>query len=182
MKHSYVHKYENVIIRPVIEADLERIRVWRNTPDNTKFLSQIPYITPEMQREWYRRTLENDDLVFAIDEINGKNPHLVGSLSLYNIEKTKAEFGKLLIGDESAHGKNIGVHSLKALLFISFDILNLNEIYLHVFADNIAAIKVYERAGFSITSKRDLGNIIEYTMVIVENDFKKENCYGTQHE
>ena len=110
MRHNIIHKYENIRIRPLEVADIEKIRMWRNNPKNTKYLQKIPFITSEMQLKWYQKVKDNpDEMVFAIDEYDG-NYNFVGSFSLYNFYNEKAEFGKFLIGDEKAHGKKIGCY------------------------------------------------------------------------
>lgn len=148
MKHNFSKIYKNVRIRPLTIMDLDKLREWRNNPKNNLYLSNIPYITSEMQNEWFNRSQEKTgEYVFAIDEIS-KLHRLVGSLSLYNIESKKAEFGKILIGDIEAHGNRVGVNATIALLYLGFNIFKLEEIYLHVYKDNIPAIKVYRKVGF----------------------------------
>ena len=99
MKHSYSISYKNVALKPITENELEYLRTWRNDPANTKYLRQIPYITPEMQKKWFDSYLANgDEMTFAICETKQLG-RVVGSLSLYEFCDGEAEFGKILIGD-----------------------------------------------------------------------------------
>lgn len=174
MKHHYTKVYKNIEIRPLKESDLEYLRNWRNNPANTRYLSQIPFITEKMQSAWYEKNLlGEDEITFAIDEINILH-RMVGSMSLYNFNNGRAEFGKILIGDKEAHGKRVGCHSIKALLNVAFNELNLQCIYLHVFENNIVAKKVYEQVGFYETESHDTKNGIEITMIITKKDFFNE--------
>ena len=171
MKHEYIKDFKNVRIRPLREDDLELLRIWRNNPDNCKYLSKIPYITSDMQKGWYESTFETpNEYVFAIEEICELN-RLVGSLSLYNITGKEAEFGKILIGNEEAHGKKIGVNSLNALLLLCFNELDLNSVYLHVYEDNVGAIKVYSQVGFSVEEEHIAIEKTELIMSISRNRF-----------
>ena len=69
MIHEFRYEYKNVILRPLNKNDIEQLRGWRNNPDNTCYLKQIPYITPQMQIDWYKRYQnDNDEICFAIIE------------------------------------------------------------------------------------------------------------------
>ena len=165
MKHSLKNKYENVRIRQLEESDLEYLREWRNNPANTKYLNQLPYITIEMQKSWYHSYLADDsEMIFAIEEtIDVKR--IVGSMALYNFEEDTVEFGKILIGEPQAHGKSVGVNALEAIKKIAKSELGMKSIYLHVYKDNIGALKVYEKSGFVVEDTHFTENgFEEYTM------------------
>ena len=116
MEHNYCINYENVSLRPLYIDDVEQLRIWRNEPSNSIYLNKIPYITSEMQLDWYKRYLNNnDEICFAIVEKNELN-RLVGSLSLYEFDGDECFFGKILIGDLEAHGKKLDLMLLKLLL------------------------------------------------------------------
>lgn len=167
-------KYKNIEIRPLHESDLEYIRIWRNDSNNTYFLSKIPYITNDMQMEWYKNSINrSDEYFFAIDEKNDLN-RLVGSFAIYNISGANAEFGKFLIGDTEAHGKHVGVNALLAVCKVCFTYLGLNSIYLNVYVDNVAAIKVYKEVGFCIEKEVNKERGKELIMILTKRNF----CMG----
>lgn len=164
MEHNLYQKYENVMIRPLLKEDLELLRIWRNDPRNTVYLSQIPHITHEMQLQWYKKSLYNEEeVVFAIEEISKLN-RIVGSLAIYNFNSQKAEIGKIMVGDSEAHGNKVGLNSLLAALKVCFNHFKLREVYLHVYADNIPAIKIYKEAGFLVDKVYNTKMGIEYVM------------------
>lgn len=167
MIHNYNNQCKNVVIRPLGERDLEYLRVWRNDPANTKYLRKIPYITSEMQRKWFDNYLRDETvMIFAIEEVEHIGG-VVGSMALYNFEAKQAEFGSLLIGDNNAHGLKVALNALNALKRIAQNDLSLQKIYLHVYKDNLPALKVYKEAGFSITSQHiSDNNLTEYIMSI----------------
>ena len=162
---------KNVILRPLNKNDIEQLRGWRNNPDNTCYLKQIPYITPQMQIDWYKRYQnDNDEICFAIIE-NKELNRFVGSLCLYNFSQKTCSFGKFLIGDKEAHGKKIGVNATRAAIFFAFEKLGMNKIVLNVFLENIAAIKVYQEAGFHFFETHlSTDNRMEMTMIIKKGD------------
>lgn len=165
MYHSYSIRNKNVLLRPLEKNDIEKLREWRNDKNNSKFLRQIPYITEDAQKRWFEKYLENEDeICFAVEECEQLN-RIVGSLSLYNFSGDTAEFGKILIGDEEAHGKKIGYNATIAALKIASDTLKLKKIVLEVYDDNIAAKKIYEKAGFvykSVLREDEIGKAILY--------------------
>lgn len=167
MRHNYREKYKNVEIRQLNENDIEYLRNWRNNPDNTAFLRKIPYISPEMQSKWFQSYLSDEtEMAFAIDEID-KIHRVVGSLALYNFSGVQAEVGKILVGEPNAHGLNVCVNALNAVMEITRRELSLQKIFLHVYKDNIPAVKVYKKAGFLIDSEYISDNgMIEYTMSV----------------
>lgn len=167
MKHSYQKKYKNVFIRELMEMDIEQIRLWRNDSSNTRFLRKIPYITSQMQKEWFSSYLLNEkEMIFAIEEVENING-IVGSMALYNFTSTEAEFGKILIGNPIAHGKSVGRNAIEALKYVANDQLKLKRLYLHVYKDNIPAIVVYQKTGFVICDEHVGENgLLEYTMSV----------------
>ena len=172
MNHRYTIIYKNVELRPLYQNDIENLRNWRNDEKNTKFLRKIPFISSDAQEQWYRKYLANpDEMCFSIYEIHELN-RIVGSLSLYNFSNAQAEFGKILIGDEEAHGKKIGVNSIIALLSIAFFQLDLSRVYLHVFNNNKPAKHVYETVGFEIEKTSVVDGMEELLMSISSEKFK----------
>ncbi len=159
------------------------LRLWRNNSVNSKYLTELPYITRESQQKWYERTFEiYDEYVFGIEEIS-ELQCLVGSLAIYNITEIDAEVGKILIGNKNAHGKKVGVNSLSALLDFSFNQLKLKSVYLHVYKENIPAVKVYTQVGFSVEKEYIINGKIELKMSISQTEFfnRKETYNGSQY-
>lgn len=166
MKHNYSIRYKNVYLRPLSENDIELLRIWRNDPKNTEFLSKIPYITEDKQKEWFRRYIENEnEICFAIIE-DDELHRIVGSLSLHDFSNDSCFLGHVLIGDNQAHGKKVGVNASIAATKIAFKDLGLDSVSLYVFPANVSAYKVYQQAGFQIVDVHlGFDEKKEYTMV-----------------
>jgi RimJ/RimL family protein N-acetyltransferase len=172
MNHEISLANKDVCLRPLAHDDIEQLRVWRNAPENSRFLRQIPYITPEMQETWFREYLSDPDTyTWAIDETRELN-RLVGSVSLYHfaddIRRTgipvhdlslkkdaggkaavsACEFGRLMVGDPEAHGRKIGLAATALCVDIAFGILGAELTYLSVSKENIPAYKIYRETGF----------------------------------
>jgi RimJ/RimL family protein N-acetyltransferase len=93
----------------------------------------------------------DNDFIFIIEDVkSGYKP--VGQVSLYNIDwdAKRAEYGRLMIGDQDSTGRGFARLATEVLLDLAFKKLGLEEVYLEVFANNDRAIRIYEAAGFSI--------------------------------
>lgn len=167
MRHNYTKKVNNVLIRQLNENDLEYLRNWRNKPDNSRFLRKVPYITTEMQKQWFDSYLNDEsEMIFAIEE-NECIHQVVGSMALYNIKDDEAEFGKILIGEPRAHGRKIGVNAINALKQVAKKELALKSLHLLVYKDNVAAVKTYLETGFIIINEHISPNgSYEYMMKV----------------
>ena len=168
---------EQVTIRPVTEADTDRIIAWRNAPSvMAHFIYRTP-LTRNAHLNWLHNRVETGEVAqFVI--YDGETA--VGSVYLRDIDRNnqKCEYG-IFIGDEDCRGKGIGTAAAKLALAHAFEELGLNRVYLRVFADNLGAIKSYEKAGFRYegTFRQDVmidgvGEDIVF-MAILREDWKK---------
>ena len=168
---------EQVTIRPVTEADTDRIIAWRNAPSvMAHFIYRTP-LTRKAHLNWLHNRVETGEVAqFVI--YDGETA--VGSVYLRDIDRSnqKCEYG-IFIGDEDCRGKGIGTAAAKLALTHAFEELGLNRVYLRVFADNLGAIKSYEKAGFRYegTFRQDVmidgvGEDIVF-MAILREDWEK---------
>lgn len=83
---------------------------------------------------------------FGIENANGE---FVGGCSLQQIDMRNrhAELSIFLLRQEQ-RGKGVGLAATRLLLQYAFEVVNLERIYLGVYAFNQAGMRVYERAGF----------------------------------
>lgn len=178
MKHDFFKEYKNIRIRPIEILDIELLRMWRNDKKNTQYLSQIPFITSEMQLNWYKNMeIKENEYAFAIDETKILE-RCVGSFSLYNFSERKCEFGKILIGDEEAHGKKVAANSIVAALLVCFEKFELDKVFLHVYKENFIAIKVYEQVGFIKQDEYNTELGKELVMEITKEQFYNKGDYN----
>lgn len=135
-------------LKPLEADDLADLAAWRQRPDNFGcFMSHAP-ITASGQADWYRAYLRDDtEMLFVLFDSEGKRFGMVG-LGDIDHKNQKAEFGRFLIGDPQMRGRGYGKLALEKIIKFGFDELNLRKIYLRVFADNDAAVCLYEKVGF----------------------------------
>lgn len=171
MRHEYEYHFDNVKICQLQQCDIEQLRIWRNNQDNCKFLKKIPFITKQQQQLWYETYLNDENVItFAIHE-NRELLKIVGSLSIYNICLDKAEIGHVMIGEKKAHGKGLGLKAMVAALSFCFKVFRLKQVYLHVYEENIAAFKIYKKAGFSVKSYTKIELRTDLIMEITRDEF-----------
>lgn len=138
-----------IFIRHITDADTDLIVKWRN---NERVLHNFIYrerFTPQGHRSWIRTMIDTGRAVqFIICEEQSGRP--VGSVYLRDIDKEKrqAEYG-IFIGEDDCLGKGYGTRAARLAIDYAFNNLGLYRLILRVFTDNEAAVKSYEKAGFS---------------------------------
>lgn len=146
MKQNACGRDLGVKIRLIRKEDTPNIVAWRNNERvRNNFIFQEIF-TEEMHNNWMDTKVASGDVVqFIIETAETAEP--VGSVYFRDIRDGRGEYG-IFIGEDSAIGKGYGKQAAKLALAYAFDELKLEYIFLRVFADNISAIKSYERAGF----------------------------------
>ena len=135
-------------LAPLSDADSAQLFEWINRRELV--VSSAPF-RPVHQPDhdaWFREIRSRRDVViFGIRR--GHDHQLVGSCQLHSIDAARrsAEL-QIRIGVPSATGQGIGTAACRALLRYAFEDLNLQRVYLQVFATNAAARRVYEKVGF----------------------------------
>lgn len=150
MNHDLTAQNGELSLRPLCEADVEKLRVLRNR--NRESFVNSAEVTPEGQTQWYRRYLEKDgDYVFSVFF----RERWIGSVSLYDVCGETAEFGRLLIDRQAAGRGGLGVEATTAACDAGFRELGLKTIRLEVYTDNVPAQITYLKAGFQVTGMTD---------------------------
>lgn len=147
----------NVRLRVLTAKDLSLTLTWRNQAVIRRWFIYSEPITQEQHEDWYAKYCQRDnDLVFIIEEVGDLN-RPVGQVSLYDIDEEtgRAEFGRLMIGDEEARGRGLAKKATMLILDFGFKACSLEEIYLEVFEDNQAAIHIYQQLGFVCVGRRE---------------------------
>jgi RimJ/RimL family protein N-acetyltransferase len=137
-------------LRLLCADDLTTTLTWRNREDIRHHFIDSDIISRKKHLAWWEEyRTKNNDFVFIIVETEKLN-RSVGQVSLYHIdlERSEAEYGRLMIGDDEARGRGIARRATDLLIAWSFDSLGLKRIYLEIFKDNAIALKLYRRCGF----------------------------------
>ena len=139
---------KRAVLRPITMEDTPLIVKWRSLPSVYNHLYTRGPLLAEHHIKWMQtRVMTGQCHQFIIEDAQSGVP--VGSVFIKNIdrESKKGEYG-IFIGEEAARGKGIGSDAARLILSYGFEELELNRIYLSVFAENRIAIESYKRAGF----------------------------------
>ena len=146
--NSYQDTAVGIYLRPMTVEDTGRIVAWRNEISVRKNFIYQELFTAEGHLRWIRDMVEPGKVVqFIICDMTTDQP--LGSVYVRDIDRThhKGEYG-IFLGEDGARGRGVGTAAAKLMLQFCFEELNLHRVYLRVFAENMAAIRSYEKAGF----------------------------------
>ena len=159
--------HNNITLRKISIKDLDAYYEWINDKSLVEFNSQFFPVSKKKHAAWFKLlSVKNDIETFSI--VKGKE-ELIGSCSLRNLDFiNKTGELQIRIGNKACLNKGYGTQAIHLLVEYGFLNILLNKIYLHVFDDNIRAIKAYENCKFK---KEKL--IRNYTII----GGKKKNAY-----
>ncbi|MCH5339975.1 MAG: GNAT family N-acetyltransferase [Acetatifactor sp.] len=143
-----VDREAGIYLRLMTYEDTDLIVAWRNSdPVRKRFIYQEPF-TREGHESWIKNRIETGNVVQMIICSLGTDRPL-GSVYIRDIDRQhhKAEYG-IFIGEDEARGKGIGTAAAGLMLRYCFEEEKLHRVYLRVFADNMQAVRSYEKAGF----------------------------------
>ena len=112
---------------------------------------QLPYPSREY---WRRRLSENTDSVYNLVGII--EDRIVGMVSVDTFPNRPRRRHAGAIGisvHEDWQGKGLGKELMRAIVDLADNWLNLTRLELEVYADNQAAIRLYERFGFEVEGR-----------------------------
>jgi RimJ/RimL family protein N-acetyltransferase len=107
------------------------------------------------QERWFEEISKSSDAVwFALADTHQEMERLIGTCCLVAIDwvARQAEF-RIRIGDKAAWGQGVGTEASRCLLRYGFADLNLERIWLRVFASNERAIRLYQKLGFQVEGR-----------------------------
>lgn len=166
-------------LRALTLADADTTWRWRNQESVMNDFSGHPFpVGPESEQAWMQQQLSTNfpNSSFGVERCD--NGSLVGMTFLKNISfiHRSAEFAILI--DENQSGRGYGTAACLETLSFAFRKLGLHRVYLKVRSDNEAAVKLYQRCGFSVegTLRDDVyknGHFYnQLFMAVLETEFK----------
>lgn len=140
---------ERVYLAPLRDEDLPLLFMWINDRDTALWNAPYHPVSEGDHRSWAGAIVAGTDRAFFVIKRN-RDDHTIGACQLHSIHPVHrtAEL-QIRIGDADDRGQGLGSEAVQLLLRHAFKDLNLHRVQLHVFAQNAAAVRVYERAGFA---------------------------------
>lgn len=174
-------KLLSVVLRTVVEEDLEMIMNWRMSPEVTKYMYTDPKLTIEDQQNWFKKIMKNRYYEkYWVIELDGGIP--VGLMSVNNIDYVNKQASwAYYIANVEARGKGLGRILECNMYDFVFYTLHLNKLWGEVFEFNQKVIQIHEKFGSRIEGKfvdhiykdGELHNVIRMAILRREWDIKR---------
>jgi UDP-4-amino-4,6-dideoxy-N-acetyl-beta-L-altrosamine N-acetyltransferase len=140
-----------IYLRELTHEDLITINGWRNNKELVDQLgANFHFINIETDNQWFDNYMNNRTNQIRCAIVNNETKKIIGVIYLLSIDfvNRKADLS-IFIGDIENHNKGYGSQAIIKMLKHAFDDINLNRVSLIVLSDNIRAINVYKKCGFS---------------------------------
>lgn len=140
---------ERIVLREYSWADLEDIRAWVTDEQITRQLGGA-FKKPQTreQTETYLRNILDGGSGANFVIADKASLRYLGQCNIMMVDSVsrKAELAFVLAAEHI--GQGYGYEAGRLLIDFAFNQMNLNRVYLKVSADNLRAIRLYERLGF----------------------------------
>lgn len=142
---------KRVRLRSLERSDLEKFVIWINDPEVTAGLTLFLPMSSVDEEKWFEGVMQRpqEEKPLVIDMKDGTDWRLIGNSGFFTFDWVvrSAEVG-IMIGDKTVWNQGYGSETMSLLLRHGFQTLNLNRVFLRVYADNKRAIRAHEKAGF----------------------------------
>jgi RimJ/RimL family protein N-acetyltransferase len=140
-------KGEKITLCGVLKSDSKQLFGWINDPTIVRFSSPFSPVHETNHDSWLASVLaDTTRIVFTIRDVTAFR--LMGLLQLINIHPIHRSAELIIrIGEETDRSRGAGSEAVRLAVDFAFRDLNLQRVWLTVFADNVPAIRAYEKAG-----------------------------------
>lgn len=137
----------SIVLTETRPEDKEALFRWINDPATVRFNAPYHPVGWESHSAWFGGLGSNPSRIeFAIRRREA--PEIIGMLQLLDIHPIHRSAELVIrIGEEQKRGQGYGSEAVKLALDFAWNDLNLNRVWLRVFATNKRAIRAYEKAG-----------------------------------
>lgn len=162
-------------------ADVETVLRWDQDTEYLRLLITDPVEPPTTKatRERMERPGKDAFLTFAVRTL--ADDRLIGHTSLMHINHANGNaWVGIGMGDPDYRGRGYGTDTMRVVLRYAFQELNLHRVSLDAVAENLRAVRSYEKSGFVLegrtrgTEYRDRvrGDLV--TMGILRSEWEKK--------
>lgn len=146
--NQYKDEKAGIYLRPMTEEDTDLIVAWRNSDGVRRHFIYQAMFTREGHLNWLNSVIKPGKASqMIICESATDEP--LGSVYIRDIDREhrKGEYG-IFIGEDAARGRGVGTAAAMLMIRYAFEELKLHRLFLRVYADNLRAVRSYEKAGF----------------------------------
>ena len=139
-----------VSLRPLEPEDVEPLRAIGNEDFISSKICRHWLVSKTEMALWSERLPEKNDCVYLVIVSHyGNFEGVAGMIGLRKIDWINRKGELTMFLHPVVHGKGFGTESLLLFCKYCFGRLNLNKVFVNVLDHNAAAIRAYEKAGFS---------------------------------
>lgn len=136
----------DITLAPIQQEDIERVRIWRNSPEVARYMYTSDPITAEQQAAWFARVANDPTSIYWLIAYDGQK---IGLASLTGINHTLSScYWAFYLGDTSIRGAGLGAKIEFNVLEYVFNDLKLNKLRCEVMTFNDKVIAMHEKFGF----------------------------------
>jgi RimJ/RimL family protein N-acetyltransferase len=146
---------ELVRLRAMEPSDAEALWRWNSDPEVMRWMDDgYPESLAQVVARCEERGANSyDGVLLVIETLDEGRPVGITRLGGTEPETGSAELD-IYIGEKDCWGRGYGTDATRVICRYGFDRMRLHSIALWVVAENAAAIRVYEKAGFSVDGRR----------------------------
>jgi diamine N-acetyltransferase len=147
-------------LRALEPTDIELLYKWENNPEIWDVSSTLvpfsKYILHQYIESSHQDIYESKQLRLIIELKEKKTTSKpVGAIDLFDFDfyHKRAGIG-ILIANEKDRNKGYAENALKIVHEYCHSHLDMNQLYCHIDDDNLASLKLFEKAGYEITGRQ----------------------------
>jgi RimJ/RimL family protein N-acetyltransferase len=142
---------ERIRLRAVERDDIKKFCVWVNDSEVTRHLTLYLPMSTVDEENWFDAMSKRDqsEKPLAVEIRDGDGWKMIGNCGVFGIDLINrlGELG-IMLGEKDEWNKGYGTETMSLLLRHCFETLNLNRVFLQVYAENLRGKRAYEKAGF----------------------------------
>ncbi len=150
-------KGEKILLRSLLDSDLDILINIENNPDNWKFGSEKKIFTKKDLISYINNSSTSIKVAkqyrFVIEFSNTP----IGFIDLFNYTENSCEVGVFIL--KKYRKKGFATDALKLIINYSFNSLKLDSIHCSIDKSNISSIKLFTNCGFRL---RETDNELQY--------------------
>lgn len=153
VNNNFIADGDKIFLRKLQLSDVNNEYLnWLNDPEVMKGISTSGYDFLSL-KSYVKDKISNKNVHFYAIVLKSNNQH-IGNIKLdfHDSISNVSELG-VLIGNKNYWGKGIAKEACDLVLDYGFNVLKLRKIFLAVFENNVAAIKLYKSIGFKLEGK-----------------------------
>lgn len=141
--------------RDIAVADGYTVTQWRNSPSARESFFDRSVVTPDTHAAFLARR-QPHDLVWMVERKD--TGEAIGMLSLtVDPASRSAEYGRAFL-DERYRGRGYAQEMEYLMLHFAFEVLQLESVWLDIYADNAAMCAVHDKLGWVTSEGREPRN------------------------